>query len=116
MLLEDENKLIGILVGYVNGVYGEINDNFDFIIKALKTLKNKGNLENYITALDAIKDKALPNCKNCASPCGRTTNYDINALDEDIRNEKIKEVNELLNKLDDISKDELVLLISKLSW
>lgn len=52
---------------------------------------NDDTLNHLIDRVNAEKNRLLPGCANCASPCGNTDNYDMSRLwntDEDIRSLK----------------------------
>ncbi|WP_418749970.1 hydroxylamine reductase [Frisingicoccus sp.] len=52
---------------------------------------NDDTLTHLIDRVNAEKNRLLPGCANCASPCGNTDNYDMSRLwntDEDIRSLK----------------------------
>lgn len=87
-ILDLKNELTGALIGLaksclnnpktdntdriiIEGLYSTAGDNLDLDNEVLFTLINKVKNE---------KNNIVPNCGMCASPCGNTSDYDMNKL------------------------------------
>ncbi len=97
-LLQD--KLTGALIGLARAIEGNediVTDNtYKLIIQGLFTTVTNVNFDNvairrFIEYIELEKVKFTPQCNNCALPCGKNNNYDMQKLwnaDEDIRSLK----------------------------
>lgn len=117
---ENENVLIGKLIGFLNGLdeFLPTPSLIDEIKRIVWDLKNKINIEKDIEIIDDLKKKYLSSCFTCASPCGRTNDYSINdIINAELREDRIREYNEFISNysLDTEFKD-IVFHLSKLSW
>ena len=94
-----QDQLTGALIGLARATDGNAQptaDTYRLIIKSLfTTITNVNFNEATITALidevHAEKVKLVPNCSDCADPCGRNDDYDMQKLwnaNEDIRSLK----------------------------
>lgn len=97
---ELQDKLTGALIGLARAVEGdeslatEMTDKL--VVEGLFTTITNVNFNNdTITALtgqiQAEKERLVPNCSECSSACGRSSNYDIKELwsaNEDVRSLK----------------------------
>ena len=95
-----QDKLTGALIGLARAAEGNdhlITASTDAVVLEglFATVTNVSFENEAITALinrvEAEKEKLIPQCDTCASPCGRNNNYDMQALwtaDEDIRSLK----------------------------
>lgn len=97
---ELQDKLTGALIGLARAVEGdeslatEMTDKL--VVEGLFTTITNVNFNNdTITALtgqiQAEKERLVPNCSDCSSACGRSSNYDIKELwsaNEDVRSLK----------------------------
>lgn len=97
---ELQDKLTGALIGLARAVEGdeslatEMTDKL--VVEGLFTTITNVNFNNdTITALtgqiQAEKERLVPNCSDCSSACGRSSNYDMKELwsaNEDVRSLK----------------------------
>ena len=97
---ELQDKLTGALIGLARAVEGdeslatEMTDKL--VVEGLFTTITNVNFNNdTITALtgqiQAEKERLVPNCSECSSACGRSSNYDMKELwsaNEDVRSLK----------------------------
>ena len=94
-----QDQLTGALIGLARATDGNENPDkgvCDLIIKGLFTTITNVNfygatIKSLIDAVHAEKEKLVPGCGTCGSPCGRTDDYDMTKLwdgDEDIRSLK----------------------------
>ncbi|MEE1087135.1 MAG: hydroxylamine reductase [Schaedlerella sp.] len=95
-----QDELTGALIGLARAAEGNedfINENTDkLILEGLFSTITNVNFHNatikvLIERVEAEKERLIPQCSCCASPCGRNTNYDMKELwnaDEDIRSLK----------------------------
>lgn len=94
-----QDKLTGALVGLARATDGNTQpteETYRLIIKGLFTTItnvnfNEETLNQLIDEVHAEKEKLVPRCSLCDSPCGRNDDYDMNRLwnaDEDIRSLK----------------------------
>ncbi|MBQ3106492.1 MAG: hydroxylamine reductase, partial [Eggerthellaceae bacterium] len=95
-----QDELTGALVGFARSTYGNedlVTVEMDALVeKALfATLTNvnfsEESLQQLIEEVLAAKGALVEQCGECASPCGRNDDYDLNALwaaDEDVRSLK----------------------------
>ncbi|MDE7281238.1 MAG: hypothetical protein K2N36_05810 [Ruminiclostridium sp.] len=104
-----DKRIISVLIGLVgacnNGVPTKNTDTL--LIRALAfapSSEDDPEIEKLIEEIRAEKNIVSPGCAACASPCGNTSDFDLNRLNgasEEIRN--IKE--EILTVLHRIAKD-----------
>ena len=94
-----QDQLTGALIGLARATDGIENLDkgiYDLIIKGLFTTITNVNfygatIKSLIDAVHAEKEKLVPGCGTCGSPCGRIDDYDMAKLwdaDEDIRSLK----------------------------
>ena len=94
-----QDELTGALIGLARATQGDTHptkDTYRLLIKGLfSTITNVNfngeTIRNLIDAVHAEKEKLVPRCSNCASPCGRNDDYDMKQLweaEEDIRSLK----------------------------
>lgn len=94
-----QDQLIGALIGLARSTFG----NEDLIPTSTGALLREGllaatslekeTLTDWIQRVDQEKYKIVPGCLYCAAPCGRTSNYDMQALwaaDEEVRSLKLR--------------------------
>ena len=96
---EIQDKLTGALIGLARATQGNTQPTertYRLLIKGLVFtstcvgLKAEA-LRDLIDAVHAEKNRLVPRCSECASPCGRNEDYDVEKLreaDEDIRSLK----------------------------
>lgn len=96
-MTELQSKLIGEIIGLARATDGNehlINDSATtLIIDSLCAIQpgskaDSATLELLLGRAEAEKRKMVPNCFLCASPCGRTSAYSLERLqnaDEDVR-------------------------------
>lgn len=120
ILKTEENILLGKMIGLLNGISeAEVDTELMHLIrKTLVGCQNKEDLTEYISLWTKAKTTYLSNCCTCKSPCGRTMDYSINDIsNENIKNEKIKQWEELLNKnIGSLAVEEILYKISSLGW
>ena len=97
---ELQDKLTGALIGLARATEGNehlVSKSTDQVVVEglFTTLTNvsfdNGAISQIISRVEAEKQRLIPQCDNCASPCGRNNDYDMNELwnaDEDIRSLK----------------------------
>ena len=95
-----QDKLTGALIGLARATEGNEDlvtaDTHKLVLEALFTTITNVNFNNetinaLIERVEAEKERLVPRCYSCASPCGRNDDYDMNMLweaDEDIRSLK----------------------------
>ena len=94
-----QDELTGALIGLARSVDSEniiSNKTSQIIIEGLFTTVTNVSfdnitIENMIQKVRAEKERLVPNCSQCPSPCGRTEEYDMQKLwndNEDIRSLK----------------------------
>lgn len=93
-----QDELTGALIGLAKACWtGAKTENTDrIIIEGLFTTVTNVNfdpstLQRMLQSVRAEKNRVVPNCGSCASPCGNTSDYDMNELwhaQEDIRSLK----------------------------
>ena len=94
-----QDQLTGALIGLAHAAQDNdrVSENtYKLIIKGLFTTItnvnfNEETLHVLIDEVHAEKGRIVPNCTTCASPCGRTSDYDMTGIwdaDEDIRSLK----------------------------
>ena len=76
----NNKKILCGLIGLVGAVSnnGKTADTDNIIITALLSEDS----EEIIAKIHREKYQISPNCETCQTPCGNTTDYDINALDK----------------------------------
>lgn len=128
-----ENKIIGVLIGLA-GACGNNpkTENTDrLVIKSLAFTKTHPDyddtaIETIIEEIHAEKNKIAPGCAQCASPCGNTSDFDMNRIDnfeEGIRRIKLQILSELCEiaahavlQPDALSEPETLLLYKALLY
>jgi hydroxylamine reductase len=94
-----QDELTGALIGLAHAALDNdqvTEQTYKLIIKGLFTTItnvnfNEETLRTMIDEVHAEKDRIVPNCATCESPCGRTSDYDMTGIwdsDEDIRSLK----------------------------
>ena len=95
-----QDKLTGALIGLARSADGNehmINSNtYKLIIEGLFTTLTNVNfddnaIQNQIELVHIEKSRLIPNCRGCASPCGKNDDYEMSELwnaDENIRSLK----------------------------
>ena len=94
-----QDKLTGALIGLARATDGDTHpteNTYKLLIKGLFTTItnvnfNEKTLNALIDEVHAEKEKIVPNCTTCGSPCGRNEDYDMTKVwdaDEDIRSLK----------------------------
>ena len=84
------DKLTGALIGLARATFGNTHpteDTWRLLIRGLSAVSCGEDTDAVaLTALiDEVhreKEKLVPSCANCASPCGRNDDYDLNKLSE----------------------------------
>ena len=102
MLLDkNEDILVGKLIGLLNGLDADprINEIKDDVIKFIWDIKNNKNLDNDISTIIKLKEKYLPDCLICTSPCGRTNDFYLNEQSEEKRSYYFEFLNEFNDKM-----------------
>ena len=116
MLLEkNENILVGKLIGLLNGLEADqrILEIKDEIVNFLMDIKNKNNLDHDIDDIIKLKEKYLPDCLSCSSPCGRTNDFYLNDQSEEKRNYYFDFLNSFNEKM---SIDDIAYYLTRLIW
>lgn len=97
---ELQDKLTGALIGLARATEGNedlVSASTDrVVLEGLFTTITNVNFNNeaiaaLITRINEEKEKLIPNCFSCVSPCGRNNDYDMQELwtaDEDVRSLK----------------------------
>lgn len=118
MLDEKTDILMAKIIAFTAGIDGEGQNNqfIEEIKEAILAIKNNKKLDLYINKFIELKNKYLANCLTCKSPCGKSNDYHINNLSEDVRENKIKLFQELCNDIDKLPDDEIIYQIIRLSW
>lgn len=89
-------KLAGVLVALARSTEGNeylVSDETNRLLIEGLTLLSEDNMdntstENCIEKLRKEKNRIVPDCAVCASPCGRTNEYDLNDLEKEEENIK----------------------------
>ena len=96
----EENRIVSALIGLVDACNNNPKtENTDHVI--IKTLAftltqseaDDGTLQALIEEIYAEKCTIAPGCAACRTPCGNTSDYDMNRIynaEADIRNLKLK--------------------------
>lgn len=96
-----QGRLIGALIGLARATEGNASrptEETDRIFIKGMQLCFPGQPESLQQILDQIealheeKQKLVPRCMECASPCGRNNDFDIIELNSSVRNSKLKYV------------------------
>ena len=119
----EENRIVSALIGLVGACNNNPKtENTDHvIIKALAfTLRQSeaddGTLQALIEEIYAEKYTIAPGCATCRTPCGNTSDYDMNRIynaEADIRNLKLKILTVLKELAADLYKTQKVVLMSE---
>lgn len=96
--LQDEltGALIGLARSAVDNEHLINSDTYKLLIEGLFTTLTNVNfddnaIQDLIEQVHTEKSRLIPNCRNCASPCGKNNDYDISEIwngDENIRSLK----------------------------
>lgn len=105
-----KTELIGALVGLARATDGNEHliskDSTTAILTCLNAApSNQEELHFYLNLVDEVKQKMVPDCFHCANPCGRTSAYDLSALDKEppeIQQAKLA----ILSRLYALAKDD----------
>lgn len=110
---ETENLLLARLIGLCAGVEAEPTqvDVLGIVVRSLSALKDGTATMELADEVRSIKKKALPNCFDCAFPCGRTNDYFLLSLPDEVRNRKLSLLEDIL-----ASNEDLIGKISELSY
>ena len=84
------DRLTGALVGLARATFGNTHpteDTWRLLIRGLSAVSSGENadavtLNMLIDEVHSEKAKLVPSCAQCASPCGRNDDYDLNKLSE----------------------------------
>ena len=103
--MKEKDRLLGALIGLVGATQSEARptaETDEMIIRGLTAFADESitdeNAASLIEEVHALKNRISPSCTCCASPCGRTTDYDMNKMYEgDAKLLEIKK--QLLDKL-----------------
>lgn len=91
-------RIIGALIGLVGAVGNNgKTDNTDKIIKEALLAEDS---EEMIARIQEEKFIISPNCRTCATPCGNTSDYDMDKLElnsEEIKRIKLRILEQLLH-------------------
>ena len=84
-MVREQNELIGALIGLGRAVWGNPTspETDRVMLDALGIAAGSGDPEALNRAALAVREekfKAVPNCRTCAAPCGRTSDYDLALL------------------------------------
>lgn len=94
---ESIDKLTGAVIGLANAAADSDNVNEKTYQLAVESLfaavadADNESVQALVGKVHEEKDRLVPNCKNCASPCGKNADYDMKRIreaDEDIRSLK----------------------------
>lgn len=96
-------KLIGELIGLARATEGNehlISEASTAVIRASLKAKSSGEeaISQLIDRVITVKQSMVPNCFLCASPCGRTSAYDLSHIaqeEPDVQEMKCRILNEL---------------------
>lgn len=116
-----EDKIISALVGLAGACNNNPKtENTDaVVIKALafsvmNTQADPGMLQEMIEEIYAEKYKISPGCATCQSPCGNTSDYDMNRIynaEDSIRSLKLQILSELQNLVLDLYRNRKIHLL-----
>ena len=102
MMTELSDKLTGVLIGLARATEGNedlMREETDLVIlEGLSALTDDRIEESLFTRIAEEKRNLVPNCFYCASPCGRTENFDMAMLrleDSDVQAAKREILDEL---------------------
>lgn len=119
----EENRIVSALIGLVGACNNNPKtENTDqVIIKALaftltQSEADDGTLQALIEEIYAEKYTIAPGCAACRTPCGNTSDYDMNRIynaEADIRNLKLKIITALKELAADLYKTQKVVLVSE---
>lgn len=75
----NQKKILSALIGLVGAVStnGKTENTDSVMITALLSEDS----EEVVTAIQKEKYQIAPNCETCQSPCGNTSDYDLNQFD-----------------------------------
>lgn len=118
----EENRIVSALIGLVGACNNNPKtENTDqVIIKALaytltQSEADDGTLQALIEEISAEKYTIAPGCAACRTPCGNTSDYDMNRIynaEADIRNLKLKIITVLKELAADLYKTQKAVLMS----
>ena len=103
-----EKTLLSQLIGLARATDGNEHlitaESTKAIVSCLNAhISTEQRLAEYLSRVEDVKRKMVPDCFLCANPCGRTSAYDLSLIDQeepDIRNIKYS----ILSQLIEISK------------
>lgn len=119
----EENRIVSALIGLVGACNNNPKtENTDqVIIKALaftltQSEADDGTLQALIEEIYAEKYTIAPGCAACRTPCGNTSDYDMNRIynaEADIRDLKLKIITALKELAADLYKTQKAVLVSE---
>lgn len=80
---EMQNKLMGALIGLARATDGNehlISASSTAVVIESLTASEPRHMESLLEKVEEEKRKMVPDCFLCASPCGRTSAYDLSSL------------------------------------
>lgn len=97
-------KNIAALIGLVGAVNnnGKTENTDNIVREALSSVDS----DEIINRIHEEKYIISPNCRNCTSPCGNTSDYDLDKLNNntlEIKQLKFKVIDELVNVMNKVS-------------
>lgn len=86
-------KIVSALVGLAgaNANNGKTKNTDSIVMNALLNCYSSDNEDEIVRAVIKEKYAISPNCENCATPCGNTSDYDMEKFFQNIKLKAIKE-------------------------
>lgn len=109
-----ENRIISALIGLIGACNNNPKtENTDrLVIKALATSLDPHTTSEIVDEIRTEKNCIAPGCMACTSPCGNTSDYDMNRIynaDEEIRGMKLNILSEISETAKYIYENEVPL-------
>ena len=109
-----ENRIISVLIGLIGACSNNPKtENTDhLVIKALASSFDHHTTDEIVDEIRTEKNRIAPGCATCASPCGNTSDYDMDRIysaDEEIRNMKLNILSEISETAKYIYKNGVLL-------
>lgn len=116
-----ENKVISTLIGLIGACNNNPKtENTDrLVIKALSLSLDPHAEDEIVDEIRAEKNRIAPGCMTCASPCGNTSDYDMERIyntDIEIRDTKLHILSEISETAEYIYKNGISLSENEMNF
>ena len=116
-----ENKVISTLIGLIGACNNNPKtENTDsLVIKALAFSSDAHAADGLVEEIRAEKYSIAPGCMTCASPCGNTSDYDMERIynaDSEIRDTKLSVLSEIGETAEYIYKNGISLSENEMNF